>query len=109
MAALKKADRQARRAAEVSANPFARRTGLWIGVLENRHIHDLNDFGSNERRTAMYDLMKRLFADEEGQGLTEYALIIAFVAVVIIAVLIAFRGQIEGVFTSAGTELSNPH
>lgn len=56
----------------------------------------------------MFDLMKKLLADEEGQGLTEYALIIAFVAVVIIAVLITFRGQIESVFTSAGDELANP-
>ena len=42
-------------------------------------------------------------------SLTEYALIIAFVSVVIIAVLVIFRGQIEAVFMSAGNELSNPH
>ncbi len=57
----------------------------------------------------MTALLHSLLKDERGQGLTEYALIIAFVAVVIIAVLIAFRGQIEAVFTSAGTELANPH
>lgn len=50
-----------------------------------------------------------LWNDEQGQGLTEYALIIAFISVVIIAVLVVFRGQLESVFTSAGTELSAPH
>lgn len=57
----------------------------------------------------MLALLKSLWSDEQGQGLTEYALIIAFVSVVIIAVLIAFRGQIESVFTSAGNELAAPH
>lgn len=56
----------------------------------------------------MLTLLTNLWKDEEGQGLTEYALIIAFVSVVIIAVLIAFRGQIAAVFTQAGTELSTP-
>ena len=57
----------------------------------------------------MITFLKGLWKDERGQGLTEYALILAFVAVVIIAVLIAFRGQIESVFTSAGNELAAPH
>ena len=57
----------------------------------------------------MITFLKGLWKDERGQGLTEYALIIAFVAVVIIAVLIAFRGQIESIFTSAGNELAAPH
>ena len=37
--------------------------------------------------------------DERGQGLVEYALIIAIVAVLIVGSLIALRGGIEGVFT----------
>jgi len=57
----------------------------------------------------MLAMLKNLWRDEQGQGLTEYALIIAFVAVVIIAVLIAFRGQIEAVFNTAGNELAAPH
>lgn len=57
----------------------------------------------------MRALLTSLLKNDEGQGLTEYALIIAFVSVVIIAVLIAFRGQIASVFTSAGNELAAPH
>jgi pilus assembly protein Flp/PilA len=67
-------------------------------------------FISNKREVRkMMDIMKNLVRDEEGQGLTEYALIIAFIAVVIIATLIAFRGNIVSVFNNAGTQLSNPN
>jgi len=44
-------------------------------------------------------------SDEKGQGMTEYALIIALVSVAIIAIVIAFRNQIAGVFTNATTTL----
>lgn len=42
---------------------------------------------------------------DEGQGLVEYALILALISVVISAALITLRGNIEGVFTSIGTAL----
>ncbi len=37
---------------------------------------------------------------EEGQGLVEYALIIALIAVMLIAALTAVQGGIEGAFTA---------
>lgn len=46
------------------------------------------------------NLMMRLFKEEEGQGMTEYALIIALVAVILVASLVAFRGKIAEVFTN---------
>jgi pilus assembly protein Flp/PilA len=51
--------------------------------------------------------MKAFWKDESGQGLTEYALIIALVAVALIGVLIVFRNQIGGVFQRASGELNN--
>ena len=54
--------------------------------------------------------MKRSKGDarigKSGQGMVEYGLIIGLVAVVLIAVLVAFRGQIAGIFDSlsAGIE-----
>ena len=51
--------------------------------------------------------MKAFWKDESGQGLTEYALIIALVAVALIGVLIVFRNQIGGVFDRASTELNS--
>ncbi len=47
-----------------------------------------------------------LWGDESGQGLTEYALIIALVAVGLILVLTAFRNAIGRVFDQGITELN---
>jgi len=51
--------------------------------------------------------MKGFWKDESGQGLTEYVLIIALVAVALIAALIVFRNQIGGVFDRASEALNN--
>jgi pilus assembly protein Flp/PilA len=46
----------------------------------------------------MMDLMKRFWSDESGQGLTEYALVLALISIGLIAVLIVFRDAIGRVF-----------
>ena len=47
------------------------------------------------------------FRDEErGQGLVEYALIIAIVALGVILAIVFLRDQIRGLFNKAGSELS---
>jgi pilus assembly protein Flp/PilA len=46
----------------------------------------------------MKDLMQRFWNDESGQGLTEYALVLALVSVGLIAVLVLFRDAIGKVF-----------
>ena len=46
----------------------------------------------------MMDLMKRFWTDESGQGLTEYALVLALISIGLIAVLIVFRDAIGRVF-----------
>jgi pilus assembly protein Flp/PilA len=53
--------------------------------------------------------MKNLMAflkDEDGQGMVEYAVIIGVIAVVLIVVLIAFRGKIKEIFqgTTSGLD-----
>ena len=50
-----------------------------------------------------------LYATEEsneGQGLVEYALIIAFIAVVVIVAMIFLRTQISSLFSRVGNSLS---
>ena len=55
----------------------------------------------------MLDLFNRFWADESGQTLTEYALIIALVSVGLILVLIAFRNELGRVFNAIREELQN--
>lgn len=54
----------------------------------------------------MKDLFKSLWADESGQGLTEYALIVALVAIALILLLIAFRDELGRIFQAIVDELS---
>ena len=43
-----------------------------------------------------------MLKNQKGQGLAEYALIIALIAVVIAGTLTAFQGQLTNVFTAIG-------
>jgi pilus assembly protein Flp/PilA len=52
------------------------------------------------------EIMRRLFAEEEGQGLVEYVLIIAIVSLVGIATAAAFGTEIATFFTDLKTKLS---
>jgi len=54
----------------------------------------------------MYKMMMDIWRDENGQGLTEYALVIALVAVAITLTLIGLREQIKTVFQSATDTLA---
>ena len=49
----------------------------------------------------------RLRDEERGQGLVEYALIIAVVALGVLLAIIFLRDQISGLFNRAGSELSS--
>ena len=46
--------------------------------------------------------------EETGQGMAEYALILALVAVLLITALATLRGGIEGVFQDATNVLNDP-
>jgi len=54
----------------------------------------------------MVDMLKSYWDDESGQGLVEYVLIIALVAIGLVAVLILFRNRIGGVLNTVATDLS---
>jgi pilus assembly protein Flp/PilA len=55
----------------------------------------------------MTSLWQAFWSDESGQGLVEYALIIALVAVGLIAILLVLRNSIGNVFNNAATQLNN--
>ena len=47
------------------------------------------------------------FKREDGQGVTEYGIVLAFVAVALAAVLIALKSQIIAFITKVGKDLAN--
>ena len=49
--------------------------------------------------------LTRLFKDEEGQGMVEYGLILALIAVVVVVALGAMGGSISSIFTSVTDKL----
>ena len=55
----------------------------------------------------MRALVNSFMVDESGQGLVEYALIIALVAIGLIAILVLFRNAIGNVFNSSKNSLDN--
>jgi len=55
----------------------------------------------------MHSFWQAFWAEDSGQGLVEYALIIALVAVGLIAILLVLRNSIGNVFNNAATQLNN--
>lgn len=55
----------------------------------------------------MVEKLKALFVDEEGQGMTEYGLVLGVLAVGVVALLITFRGQIMTMFQNVIDSLTN--
>ena len=55
----------------------------------------------------MQDFYRAFWSEESGQGLVEYALIIALVAVGLIAILLVLRNSIGNVFNNAAGQLNN--
>ena len=44
--------------------------------------------------------------DDSGQGLVEYALIIAVIAIAVIVAMIFLRGQLQNIFSNIGNNLT---
>ena len=55
----------------------------------------------------MADKVAEVRSREDGQGLVEYALIIALIAVVVIVAIVALRNQISNIFTHVSNCLQN--
>jgi pilus assembly protein Flp/PilA len=55
----------------------------------------------------MKNMMKRLWKEEEGQDLIEYALLVAFIALVAAAIFPTVGATINAIFTRANTCLQS--
>lgn len=55
----------------------------------------------------MKNLLVRLWQEEEGQDLTEYALLVVLLALAAITGMKALAGSINNVFSSAATNLTS--
>ncbi|OCA84311.1 pilin [Bacillus sp. FJAT-27225] len=53
----------------------------------------------------MMNKMKALLKEEQGQGMTEYGLVLGVIALGVVVVLGTFKDQIIAVFNKAVTEL----
>ena len=50
--------------------------------------------------------MRSFIREEEGQGLVEYALIIAVIAIAVIVAMLFLRGQLQNIFSNIGNNLT---
>ena len=50
--------------------------------------------------------MGKWLRDDEGQGLVEYALIIAVIAIAVIVAMVFLREQIQNIFSNIGNNLT---
>jgi pilus assembly protein Flp/PilA len=53
------------------------------------------------------NMLKKLFKDESGQGMVEYGLIIALIAILLIGALTLMSGSLEGIFGRITGELND--
>ena len=51
-------------------------------------------------------MVQQFMREEEGQGLVEYALIIAVIAIAVIVAMVFLRDQISNIFSNIGNNLT---
>ena len=62
--------------------------------------------GAHTRSGRGYLSMFMFLKEDEGQGLVEYALIIAVIAIAVIVAMLFLRGQIQNIFSNIGNNLT---
>jgi pilus assembly protein Flp/PilA len=67
----------------------------------------LNTTAATGQGGSMKELWNRFIEDESGQGLVEYVLIIAVVAIGLIAALYLFRNNVGNTYENVSTRLQN--
>lgn len=52
------------------------------------------------------DLIRNLLIEDDGQGMTEYALVLAVIAIGVVVVLSGIGAKILSIFTNVGAEVN---
>ncbi len=52
------------------------------------------------------ELMKKLWREEEGQGVAEYAIVLGGVALAVVGILVLFSEELEGIFERITTAIA---
>ena len=73
-----------------------------VALAGERHICD----HCGGRRAVEGACMVEFLKSEEGQGLVEYALIIAVIAIAVIVSMVFFRDQLTNYFSNIGNNLT---
>lgn len=76
------------------------------GLLYNYRTNCTN-IQKNSGGIQMLNIFKRLVKEEEGQGMAEYGLILALIAVAVIGTLGAIGTKLSGHFTSISDQLGD--
>jgi len=68
--------------------------------------HQKNGGVGHHERKEQHMTLQQFVRDEEGQGLVEYALIIAVIAIAVIVAMVFLRDQISNIFSNIGNNLT---
>jgi pilus assembly protein Flp/PilA len=74
-----------------------------VGAMYKEHLPLTSTHGRN---SLMTELLKRLWQEEEGQDLTEYALLLVLIALAAITVMGTLGSAINNVFSTAASNLT---
>lgn len=77
------------------------RPSYWLAWRRGRHTP-----GTEDDEKGGSDQMLTFLREDEGQGLVEYALIIAVIAIAVIVAMVFLRGQIQNIFSNIGNNLT---
>ena len=96
---------------DVIAYPLPMRAVYWqipnvLGQTSHSAINDAQAAFTDHFWGKGEGYMLTFFKEEEGQGLVEYALIIAVIAIAVIVAMVFLRGQIQNIFSNIGNNLT---
>ena len=73
--------------------------------MSESHSADIEKGRTNDTKGGASSVLT-FIREEEGQGLVEYALIIAVIAIAVIVAMLFLRGQIQNIFSNIGNNLT---